>query len=763
MNIFAALIASACVTLTADNTEIVVEKGAPKTVRFAAEELRTFLSQVFSSEVPQVQVTTAGKTHIYLGECEELAKAGFSTKDLPRDAFILAVKDGDVYIAGRDDPKIDIKARIDRAWWASHKYERSTLNGVYTFLERAAGVRFYFAGELGTCVPRRKKLRLPEGSKIVAPDMRIRTWSYYTDGKWPEPLKDPKYVCPAEKALNVYRLRASSSEYTCCHGLNGFRILDRFKDSHPEYFALLKDGTRADHVINGPWDVGHLCYSSAVKDVIVEDCLAFLRGESAESRGIKSNYYPGKYSFNHGATASNIDLMPQDGWHDCQCEKCAAARRPEGEKARSTELVWGFAADVARRLKEKGFEPVITMMSYSDYADIPRIELPTNIVPMVALTGPWAHSIEGRTDDDVKYLKRWREKLKGGRPWIWTYPNKDKCNGLNLPGIPSFAPRAWGAYFKAVAPEVMGIFTESECDKFLNNALGYYVVQKICWNRNTNVEAVIDEFYEKMFGEAASPMQCAMEILEDKFVKDIAGDQAWTPVGPKANRPSEYRLWTEIYSAQTTKKLEDYFDEAARAVAPESIEARRVALFRETFFDEVKSRGEKYRKSIDVPSARAHFDAAKVNLAAQKWSFDRSVVTEDTNKRVVGDYSFRIDTTEKNSSRWSLFNKLSKDAKLRPGVKYRLSWFARTDLSPRQRGGGFAMSISFSNSSGYKKSWLFPNTFNYLSGKVEWIHQSGEFTLPADAPADLSGCIMPFVRYAVGSAWIDGVLLEEVE
>ena len=47
MNIFAALIASACVTLTADNTEIVVEKGAQKTVRFAAEELRTFLSQVF--------------------------------------------------------------------------------------------------------------------------------------------------------------------------------------------------------------------------------------------------------------------------------------------------------------------------------------------------------------------------------------------------------------------------------------------------------------------------------------------------------------------------------------------------------------------------------------------------------------------------------------------------------------------------------------------------------------------------------------------
>lgn len=757
------LLLAASFALTATDTEIVIEAKAPKTVRFAARELKTFLSESLSGEIPLVSSPTPGRHGIYLGESEALARAGLSTAGLPADAFMIAVTNGNVFIAGRDDPKIDPEARIRRSWWAAHKYDHATLYGVYAFLEHAAGVRFYFADELGTCVPRSRQLRLNEGVRTVAPDLKVRTWSYYSDGKWPVPLADPKYVCPAEKALNIYRLKASTAELSCCHGLNGFRLLDRFKDSHPEYFALLKDGTRADHVINGEWDVGHLCYSSAVKDVIVEDCLAFLRGESAESRGIKSIYYKGKYAWNHGATKTHLDLMPQDGWHDCQCAKCAAARRPEGEKFRSTELVWGFAADVARRLKEKGFEPPITMMSYSDYADIPRIDLPTNIRPMVALTGPWAHAIPGRTEADVAYLRRWREKLKGGLTWIWTYPNKDRCNGLNLPGIPSFAPRAWGAYYKAVAPEVMGIFTESECDKFLNNALGYYVVQKICWNRKTNIEAIIDEFYDKMFGAASTPMQCAMELLEDKFVREIAGDQAWTPVGPKANRPSEHRLWTEIYSAAVTEKLEAWFTEAARLVQAESLEGRRVALFRKTFFDEVKTRGESYRKSIELPAARLRFAAAKDNLAAPKWTFDRSAAFEDANERVVGKCSMRVDTTEKNSSRWVLFNKLRKDFKPRPGAKYRLSWFVRTDLSPRQRGGGFAMSISFSNKAGYKKNWIFPNTFNYLSGKVDWIAQSGEFTLPADAPSDLSGCIMPFVRFAVGSAWLDGVLLEEVK
>ncbi|MBR4938780.1 MAG: hypothetical protein IKZ22_07895, partial [Kiritimatiellae bacterium] len=230
----ASLFAAAALTLTSTNTEIVVGAKAPPAVRFAALELSTFLSEVFGAEVPQCESATPGRVSIHLGECEALEKIGYSTAGLGRDSFVIAVTNGNVFIAGRDDPKIDPAARIRRSWWGAHKFEHATLYGVYTFLERAAGVRFYFADELGTCVPKRKRLRLPCGAKIFSPDMAIRTWSYYSDGRWPVPLKDPKYICPAEKALNVYRLKASSSEYTCCHGLNGFRLIDRFKDSHPE-------------------------------------------------------------------------------------------------------------------------------------------------------------------------------------------------------------------------------------------------------------------------------------------------------------------------------------------------------------------------------------------------------------------------------------------------------------------------------------------------------------------------------------------------
>lgn len=748
---------------TAANSEIVIPAQTTPVVCFAAQEAKTFLSQSLGGDVPIVHAPTDGKTSLVLGLNGWTEAEGLSTNALPRDAFTIAVKGERVYVFGRDDPKVDVAVRIANSWWGAHAFEHATLNGVYAFLEDA-GIRFYFPGPLGTCVPSRTEIRLRDGVRTVAPDLAIRQWSYYSDGRWPVPMKNPKSICPEEKALNIYRLKASTAGYSCCHGLNGFRLIDRFKDTHPEYFALLKDGSRADHVINGEYDVGHLCYSSAVKDVIVADCLAYLRGESAASRGIKSIYNVGQYGWNHGTTPSNLDLMPQDGWLDCQCAACEAARRPKGEKFRSTELVWGFAADVARQLKAKGFEPIITLMSYADYADIPRIDLPTNIRPMVALTGPWAHAIPGRTEADVAYLKKWGEKLHGvAQPWVWLYPNKDACNALDLPDIPSFAPQAWGDYCKAVAPYVMGIFTESECDRFLNNFLGYYVVQKVCWDRQTDVATVIGEFYEKMFGAAVGPMRRALELIERKFVREIAADQMWTPVGPKTNRPSDYRLWTEIYSATVTAELEGHFDEAARAVPADSLEARRVALFRREFLLDLKARGDAYRAQISVADGLTRYRTrASANLVSPNWILDRPQADWDATVRLVGEKAIRVTTTEKAMSQWAAFNKLKPGVTLKPGQTYRLSWFVKTDLSPRERGGGAAMGVALAHkASGYTKHYAFPATVNYLSGKVDWIAQTVTFTVPADAPEGVTGCLQPFVRYAVGTTWFDGFLLEE--
>ena len=68
-------------------------------------------------------------------------------------------------------------------------FRRGTLFGVYAFLERFAGVRMYFPGELGTCVPRAERIIVPEGRVEESPAFSVRRYGY-EDGSVSRELLD---------------------------------------------------------------------------------------------------------------------------------------------------------------------------------------------------------------------------------------------------------------------------------------------------------------------------------------------------------------------------------------------------------------------------------------------------------------------------------------------------------------------------------------------------------------------------------------------
>ena len=746
----------AALVLAPSDTEVVIAPRAPKSVAFAAEEATNFLSQAFGASVPLVNSPTDGKKHLFLGTNEWSVAAGVDISGLATDGYIVAAKGDGVFIAGEDDPKIDPAGRIAHPWWQSHKFAHGTLNGVYGFLEDFASVRFYFPGELGTCVRRVERIEVAEGTRRIEPDMSIRTWSYYADGDWFEGTNRSRACHPA-KALNVLRLRASTVDYRCCHGLNGFRYVERFGKTHPEYFALDRNGKRM--IEGNGWSRGHLCFSSGIREEIYRDCLSYCRGEDASVRGIENIYRRGTFGWNVNTTPLNIDLMPQDGGTECFCEKCQAAKRKDGRAAPMTELVWGLLAEVAGRLAKDGYVPTFTMMSYSDYADLPDCPLPKNLKVMVARPGPWANVLPGQIAKDKDYLARWRERL-GEKTWIWTYPNRDACNGLNLFDVPAWAPRAWATYYQGVSENIFGYFAESETSRSVDNLMGYYLLSKIGWNRTVDTGAVLEEFYGRMFGPAADDMRRALEFVEDKFTKEVAGAMRMTDTGPVANVPGEHELWTRIYSESETARLRSYFDSAAAKAAPGGIEARRIAFFREWMLNPLEKAGNAYRNDADVAAAleyhRAH---AAANLVDEPgWLITKGVAARDAETRVCNETSLRVDTPD-GKSQWALFNKLLKDVTLEPGATYRLSWFMKVDLVPNERGGGAAMGV-YASVGEQTYDWTFPDTCNYLSGRTGWTHRSVEFKVPDDAPAGLKGIVRPFVRYAAGHTWFDGVLLE---
>ena len=518
-------------------SEIVLPADAPYATRLAAEELNFFLKDILGKALPVVARRSSGKTAIVLGgDCGPLGE-----RTLQNDAYVIESKSGVVRIVGNDDDVPDVtKAAFlpDEAPWQPC-FRRGTLFGVYAFLERFAGVRMYFPGELGTCIPQAERVIVPEGRIKEAPTFSVRRYGY-ADG----PV--PKDLCAGMdetvfKRLNWYRLRMETAHLACCHGAK----------TH--------------------------CLSPETWDAIFTNACAIL------STKIPNCQLP-TTSYQLPTTGHQlvIDAMPKDGFtwaRHCPCDWCAKnipfSRYDIGF---ATDLVWRRTAELASRLAAKFPRVRVSQMSYIPYARIPTNEIPDNVDVFVARRGPWAEgtAIGAREKDEVR---DWHAKL-GRKVSLWNYPDKVDCWNLEMKGIPQLAPRAWASYYRAVAPHITGAFAESESDRWIYNYLNYYVFSRLCWNPEVDVETILAEHHRLMFGPAAKEMAVFLDTLENCWMKVVA-QPFDTPLGPGVVKaPTKEELRRDIYSPAVRARLATLLDRAAAKVAHDSIAARRIAFFR---------------------------------------------------------------------------------------------------------------------------------------------------------------------------------------
>ena len=729
------------VVLTPGQVDVVLPKKAWSVEKFAAEELTNFLARVFGADVPIVRKPAADRAAILLGRAAELDVSG-----LERDAFRMKVESGAaprIRIAGIDE-KGDLARHVRKSGLYTH-IQRATLFGVYAFLEDFAGVRFYFPGELGTVANRREEIRVPVQDKMMAPWFSVRSTIISRDGVWYEPL--PKgWHENAGKALNWLRQRYETMKIPCCHGQNSFKIVERFAEAHPEYCQLRKDGTRCTELERQA--VGEhqkqLCQSSKVWDVFYDDI-------------VKS-----------GRTGY-VDVMPQDGYRACECPDCQKAyrRTADGKLAPSfaSELVWGRTAELGRRFLAEGRTDItLTQMSYGAYTEVPNLDLPTNIQVMVAVPGPWNAYNERAHAKALARIRAWKEKV-GHRVWLWTYPHK--FFATVLPGVPSFGPRAWGKFFKDTAPDIIGSFCESETDHWLFHYLNYYIFSRIAWNPGVDVEAVLAEHDRLMFGAGAAEMGRFERILEDKWVKGIAGRIIDTSEGPKSMPPSENEIWTEVFSPAVMKELAGLLAAAEKKAGKGSIEARRVDLMRREMFGPLLTASKTYCGAGGIEgekARRAAFPAGSDLLADAKWRPYEAKSRIDTEVFLCAPDSLCIETTPEKSTGYCFSS-----AVLKPSAKYRISYFAKCDdVKPTSRGGGVCCVIKPPKGSALAQvpgggGWTFPLYGNFLSGTTDWIVQAFEFETGADWPDGGEAVVSVRVRRAVGTAHFDDIRLDEVK
>lgn len=727
------------VTISPGNSEIVLAKGSAASVSFAAEEMNAVLAEALGSPLPVVSVPTAGRTSIFLGESEWTRAAGLSTNRLARDAFVVKAEADRLYIVGRDDARTDLGSEgVERG--RALMVEHATLFGVYEVLERYAGVRFYFPGEIGTVVPKTKAIRVPVGESTVAPAFQVRDVLIFADG----PAPDAK--TPQEgrrwKALDWLRLRLQTESIPCMHGQSYLSFCERFHKTHPEYFALVRDGGGKLHRDAVPHRTGmhdgQLCQSSAAWDEIYADCKAYLTGASAESRGVRTPSGKG-FGWNRNFKGRYLDVMPIDGMKECFCDACQKSY-DKSKRYYASDLVWRRTAELANRLSKDGFDAIVTQMAYDAYRGVPTCALPSNVWVMVAETGPWGVAHQPEFDQQYDEVRSWTEKL-GHRIWMWTYPSK--FGPKEVPGVPDLAPRAFDRYFKRMAPHIIGAFLECEGEKSIFHYLNYYVFSKLAWNPGLDVERLLEEHFRMMFGAAAPEMAAFYADLERKWTKEVF-DRWCTDKNGKITPvvANEVSVWRTIYSPEVRAGWKALFDRAASKLADDPASAKRLAFIRREFLDRICEVGEANETRWEPEKARARYRAMDpVKNLFPMMTEPRHLVV--TNAKAAASLSFPL------------------AGRLKPDTKYRVSAvFKLKDVHPDLSWGRFGGALFSGTTDHYV---FFPrNEGSLYSGSFDWTYRSYEFVTGEKFEGRNESSLGFTVCRGTGEAWVDCLTLEEV-
>ena len=733
------------ITLTADSTEVLVAPNAQRDLQvawFAAGEMTNFLSRAFGRMIPLVTAPTDGKTAVVIGTNAWSAAAGVDVMKLPRDGFVVKADAASrrIYIAGRDMTKFNPAKDWKRG-------EKATVFGVYDFLERHVGCRFYFPSEMGEIVPQVAEVRVSEGVFTDAPDFIVRKVRYQL-GDWFEPV--PKAEYELKEALCRYRWRLQTEGIPCCHGLRNAHYVARFGKTHPEYFCLRKDGTRMD-IDQDPHAQSQyreqFCHSSAIWDEIYKDARSYFLGEGPEVRGMMAErngkIVPGHEWGWQASGGKYYDVMPQDSMQRCYCEKCSAAFAKAKDPAQyATELLWGRVAECAQRLIDEGIPGNLTMMSYNPYKNVPDFHLPTNIVVMVCSNGAWAK--EKFQERDLDRLKAWIEKC-GHKLHIWNNCGKHVCFNLNYVDMPGITPRAYAKYYKRLAPYIFGAYCDNQSEKFIYSALNYYVYSRFAWRNDTDVDALLEEYYRLMFGKGADAMRRFDEEMEDIWMNEIISTQIETALGPMNAGISSFELWSRVVDVKRIRRFDALFEEALRVVAPESMEAKRVRFFRRQILEpmavharELDSEGGVEREM----SAREARKAVSVMMDFKPFEFNVTTTNQDVHAKAY-------------------------PLKLKGGRTYRVSYVISGENldqygdSPNQlrlakMWGGVLGSVKLG-----KKS--LGSIGRGVRGTFKPVVQAFAFTVPGGEDEDVSAELRLLTAWTTGRVKFDSLMVEEVK
>jgi len=347
--------------------------------------------------------------------------------------------------------------------------DRGVLNGVYSLLDQL-GCRWFT--RTVSHIPNRRTIVIPKTRQQFRPAFEYRD-VYFTEAR------DPEWS--ARNRLNGQHV----IYHPFVHSFPAIIPHEQYFASHPEYFALV-DGQRR-------WERAQICLTNPdVMRIAVDRTRQWIR-ERPDSKFVS---------------------ISQNDWTGyCECDRCRRVEAEEGG-AHSGPLV-RFVNHVAEQIEREHPDKKIDTLAYW-YTEPP----PTKTRPHKNVWIRFApiRACQSHPYESCPYnarvtgnLRRWSEITN--RIYVWHYSTNFEHYLLPFPNfkelaadVPMYRRHGVTGIFMqgSPAPGGGGEFAE----------LRSYVLARLLWNPDANVEAEINSFLAAVFGSAAKSVRAYFDLVQ---------------------------------------------------------------------------------------------------------------------------------------------------------------------------------------------------------------------------------------------------------
>lgn len=471
--------------------------------QFAAAELARYMgmmSKAHFSVVPEIMPENiSNRATIHIGRTETAREITSTASQLRADGYVIRNSGDNLFIVGSNP--------------------RGTLFGVYCLLEEF-GCRFlapnfeFYPDGYAEIIPRIATLAVGNVDIIEEPAFAVRRkdvssgWTHDDDGckaiiDWMAKNRMNTFsfafnqngygqLCWADHSVTLApELKKRGMELAVGqHGYESWLPAHKYASEHPEWFALKAGKRRSDCHAS-------LCDSSVdALDKITNQILCYL------------------------AEHPEIDILelwpPDDSECWCECEQCKSLGIIISD--RHIRVVNHVAKAVERKFPGK----IVEFPAYQDYTVIPKLEVPHGNTRVAFCSYGQSFRVPIFDESDAinrtywQQLLNWREKYPNLPVYIYAYYRMYPLKSLPVL-LPELIAAEMVGYRKISA---VGIGCYSEPGDWRTYEIMHWLVARLSWNPNEDIETVFSIYLTARYGNSASVVRDAVR----------RGEQLWQTV-----------------------------------------------------------------------------------------------------------------------------------------------------------------------------------------------------------------------------------------